>query len=182
MKNAKYLSTIFCTLSFGSNMNIQTIGKQVRHRRQAVGLTQQRLAKLADLSRQTIQRLEAGTINDLSFQRIIKLLGVLGLSFDGPSLTSRQRKNGLWMAAKTSSVSYRDEITSEQLEKALASGKAVSGFEANLLHFLDEAPIQVVVMAIEETAQRESVEPAKIWSNVATLAHQLGAVRSALWA
>ncbi len=55
-------------------MSIQTIGKQVRHRRQAVGLTQQRLAKLADLSRQTVQRLEAGTIKDLSFQRLVAIV------------------------------------------------------------------------------------------------------------
>lgn len=163
-------------------MNIQSLGQHVQTRRQAVGMTQQRLAKLADLSRQTIQRLEAGTINDLSFQRLTRLLGVLGLSFDGPSLAARQRKNGLWMAAKTSSVSYREELTSDQLEKALASGNAVSGFESNLLHFLDEAPVQVVVMAIEETAQRESVNPTLIWSNVAKLAGQLGGTRSELWA
>ena len=163
-------------------MNIQALGQEVHLRRQAVGLTQQRLAKLADLSRQTIQRLEAGTINDLSFQRLARLLAVLGLSFEGPSLAARKRKNGLWMAAKTSSVSYRNELTEVQLERALASGKAQFGFESNLLHFLDEAPVQVVVMAIEETAQKESVNPAEIWSNVAKLASQLGGTRSELWA
>lgn len=159
-----------------------TNGQQIRSRRQALGLTQQRLAKLADLSRQTIQRLEAGTINDLSFRRLARLLGVLGLSFDGPSLAARQRKNGLWMAAKASSVSYRNELTSDQLEQALASGNVLSDFESNLLHFLDEAPVQVVVMAIEETAARESVNPDLIWTNVAKLANQLGGTRWKLWA
>lgn len=163
-------------------MSIQTIGKEVRRRRQAVGLTQQRLAKLADLSRQTVQRLEAGTIKDLSFQRLVAILGVLGLSFDQPNLDARKRKHGLWMAAKTSSVSYRTELTSDELQRALATGQVPDGRTAHLLHFLDEAPVQVVVMAIEETAQRESVEPAKIWSNIAKLARQLGAVRSVLWA
>lgn len=87
-------------------MDIKAIGKEIRARRQAVGLTQQRLAKLADLSRQTVQRLEVGTIQDLSFQRLSNLLGVLGLNFGLPSLAARERKRGLWMAAKTSSVSY----------------------------------------------------------------------------
>jgi hypothetical protein len=68
------------------------------------------------------------------------------------------------------------------VKQALAGGQVPAGCASNLLHFLDEAPLQVVVMAIEETAQRETVEPAKIWSNVAKLARQLGAVRSALWA
>ena len=76
-------------------MTIQMIGKEVYARRQALGLTQTRLAKLAGLSRQTVQRLEAGTINDLGFQRLVRLLGVLGLSFDPPSIDARQRKNGL---------------------------------------------------------------------------------------
>jgi hypothetical protein len=86
------------------------------------------------------------------------------------------------MAAKTSSVNYRTELTSDELQWALATGQVPDGRTAHLLHFLDEAPVQVVVMAIEETAQGEAVEPAKIWSNVAKLVHQLGAVRSALWA
>jgi transcriptional regulator with XRE-family HTH domain len=163
-------------------MNIQSLGQQIHDRRQAVGLTQQRLAKLAELSRQTVQRLEAGTINDLSFGRLVRLLGVLGLSLDAPSLAARQRKNGLWMAAKTSSVSYRNELTSNQLQTVLASGKPLSGFESNLLHFLDEAPAPIVVMAIEETAVRESVHPSTIWSNVAKLSDQLGGIRSHLWA
>ena len=140
------------------------------------------MAKLADLSRQTVQRLEAGTIKDLSFQRLFAILGVLGLSFDQPNLAARKRKHGLWMAAKTSSVSYRAELTSDELQWALATGQVPDGCISHLLHFLDEAPVQVVVMAIEETAQREAVEPAKIWLNVAKLACQLGAVRSLLWA
>ncbi|TFW09465.1 XRE family transcriptional regulator [Oxalobacteraceae bacterium OM1] len=163
-------------------MTIQRIGKEVHDRRQAVGLTQARLAKLADLSRQTVQRLEAGTIQDLSFQRLAKLLSVLGLSFDAPSTAARKNKRGLWMAAKTSSVSYRRELGSEQLERALTSGQVPSGLESNLLHFLDEAPVEIVVMAVEEAAQRQSDNPAKVWANVARLAKALGANRSDLWA
>ena len=81
-------------------MNISEVGKSIRVRRLAVGLTQQRLAKLAGLSRQTVQQLEAGTIGDLSFGRLVSLLGILGLNFAPPSITAREKKNGLWMAAK----------------------------------------------------------------------------------
>jgi transcriptional regulator with XRE-family HTH domain len=163
-------------------MSIHEIGKEIRTRREALGLSQTRLARLADLSRQTVQRLEAGTIKDLSFQRLTRLMSVIGLNLDTPSLAARQRKNGLWMAAKTSSVSYRREMSSEELEHALFSGTVPTGLQSNLLHFLDEAPLPVVVMAVEETAQQEKVAPATIWTNVGKLGKQLGAIRRELWA
>lgn len=162
-------------------MNIYEVGKVVRVRRLAVGLTQQRLAKLAGLSRQTVQQLEAGTISDLSFGRVIKLLGVLGLNFSPPSIKAREKKHGLWMAAKNASVSYRGELHSDQLQHALATGQVPVNHKSYLLHFLDETPLPVVVMAVEETAHLEAVSPAHIWACVAQLASQLGSVRSDLW-
>jgi transcriptional regulator with XRE-family HTH domain len=162
-------------------LTIQTIGKEVHVRREALGLTQTRLAKLADLSRQTVQRLEAGTIKDLGFQRLTRVLNILGLSLDAPSLGARQRKKGLWMAAKTSSVSYRREMTDEELKQALSSGTTPSGLKSNLMHFLDEAPLPIVVMAVEETAQQEGVNPANIWANISKVGKQLGSIRRELW-
>lgn len=162
-------------------MNIYEVGKVVRVRRVAVGLTQQRLAKLAGLSRQTVQQLETGTISDLSFGRVIKLLGVLGLNFSPPSIKPREKKHGLWMAAKNASVSYRGELHSDQLQHALATGQVPVNHKSHLRHFLDETPLPVVVMAVEETAHLEAVSPAHIWACIAQLASQLGSVRSDLW-
>lgn len=162
-------------------MNIYEVGNAVRVRRLSLGLTQLRLAKLAGLSRQTVQQLEAGTIADLSFGRVVNLLGVLGLSFAPPTIKAREKKRGLWMAAKNASVSYRGELTSEQLQQALASGQVPANHTSQLLHFLDETPLQVVVMAVEETAHLEAVPPARIWGGVAQLARQLDSTRSDLW-
>lgn len=162
-------------------MNIFEVGQVVRTRRLALGMTQQRLAKLAGLSRQTVQKLETGAIGDLSFGRLVKLLGVLGLSFTPPSINAREQKNGLWMAAKNASVSYRGELNSEQLQHALATGQVPDNHASHLLHFLDETPLPVVVMAVEETAHLEAVSPARIWACVAQLARQLGSVRDDLW-
>ncbi len=163
-------------------MEIHTVGKLVRERRLATGLTQARLARLADLSRQTVQRLEAGTIADLSWQRVAGLLRVLGLGLEAPSLAARHKKRGLWMAAKSSSVSYRGELSEAMLEQALASGEVPVGYAAHLGHFLDEVAVEVVVMAVEETAVREDVAPAQVWGNVARLARTLGCARAPLWA
>ncbi|MBI1889429.1 MAG: helix-turn-helix domain-containing protein [Burkholderiales bacterium] len=162
-------------------MYIQTIGKDIQARRKAVGLTQVRLARLANLSRQTVQRLEAGTIEDLSFNRLLRILNVLGLTIDGPSIAAREKKPGLWMAANTSSVSYKHKLSEEMLRKALATGQIPVGCEATIAHFIDETPIPIVVMAVEETAQLERMPPSAIWSHVAHLADQLGATRRELW-
>lgn len=162
-------------------MNIYEVGTIIRSRRLTVGLTQHRLAKFAGVSRQTVQQLEAGTIGDLSFGRLVKLLGVLGLSFSPPSIKAREKKCGLWMAAKNASVSYRGELTSDQLRQTLTTGQVPAHHISHLLHFLDETPLQVVVMAVEETARLEAVSPAHIWVCVAHLACQLGSARSELW-
>ena len=162
-------------------MHLYEVGKAVHVRRLALGLTQLRLARLAGLSRQTVQQLEAGTITDLSFRRVVKLLGVLGLSFAPPTIKAREKKRGLWMAAKSASVSYKGELTSEQLQQALVTGQVPIDHQSHLLHFLDETPLQVVVMAVEEAAHLEAVPPAHIWTFVAKLARQLGSARSNLW-
>jgi hypothetical protein len=86
------------------------------------------------------------------------------------------------MAAKTSSVSYKGELTSDMLEHALATGTVPPGFAAHIGHFLDEAPIEVVVMAVEEAAQLESMPPAAIWKHVKEMANTLGSYRRELWA
>ena len=162
-------------------MDIYEVGKAVSARRLAVGLTQQRLAKLAGLSRQTVHQLEAGTIRDLSFKRTVNLLRIVGLNFSPLSINAREKKHGLWMAAKNASVSYRGELTRDQLQQALATGQVPANNKSYLLHFLNEAPLQIVVMAVEETAHLEGIEPAHIWAFVAQLAGQLGSTRSDLW-
>jgi DNA-binding XRE family transcriptional regulator len=158
-----------------------TLGQQVKRRRRALGLTQQRLANLAEVSRRTIRRLEVSTAGDLD-PLLFYVVLVLGLSVDTLSLAARQKKNGLWMAARSSSISYTTEINEDQLRQALATGEVVKGVESNLRYFLEEVKVQMVVMAIEETARLESVHPARIWPNLTKLAAQLDAKRALLWA
>ena len=55
-------------------MNLAEIGPLVQRRRQALGLSQARLAKLAGLSRATINQLETGTLVDLGAAKLFGLL------------------------------------------------------------------------------------------------------------
>lgn len=95
------------------------------------------------------------------------LMHVLGLNRD--TLEPLPTKRWLWMAAQSSSVSYRGMLTPDMLLAALVSGDVFEGFHAHIAHFLDDVPIQLVVMAIEQAAQQTGVPIARIWCSVALL-------------
>ncbi len=95
------------------------------------------------------------------------LVHVLGLDRD--TLAPLPAKRWLWMAAQTSSVSYRGVLTPEVLLAVLVGGDVPDEYRAHVTHFLDEAPMQLVVMAIEQAAQQSGVPIAFIWRSVAQL-------------
>ena len=175
------MSKIFDILQ-SQTVDLSNLGTIIRERREALGLTQSRLAQLSGLSRQTLVGLEAGALSDLGFNRVSQLLSVLGLDLDPPSQAARSRKRGLWMAAKNASVSYVQEVPPDTLGHALVSGSVPKGYAAHLTHLLDEAPVPLVVMAVEEAAANEGVAPKAVWRNVAKLARSLAVHRQGLWA
>lgn len=73
------------------------------------------------------------------------------------------------MAAQASSVSYRGRLTPEILLAALVTGDVLDEFHAHVGHFLDDAPIQLVVITIEPAAQQSGVPITHIWRSVALL-------------
>lgn len=162
-------------------MNLNDIGRTVRTRRAELGLSQGQLAHLSGLSRQTLVGLENGTLSDLGVNRASQVLSVLGLDAPEPSTQSRRKKRGLWMAAKSASVSFTRELPPEALGTALVSGEVPVSFVPHLAHLLDEAPVAMVVMAVEEAAAAAHVPPRQVWRNVAKLAKSLSAHRQDLW-
>jgi transcriptional regulator with XRE-family HTH domain len=151
------MSKIFDNSS-GQAVDLSNLGTTIRERREALGLTQSRLAQLSGLSRQTLGGLEAGALSDLGFNRVAQVLAVLGLDLDPPSQAARARKRGLWMAAKNASVSFIQEVPPDTLGH-MVSGSVPKGYAAHLTHLLDEAPVPLVVMAVKEAAATEGVAP-----------------------
>lgn len=74
------------------------------------------------------------------------------LGLDAYTLTPLKPRRWLWMAAQTCSVSYRDVLTSEALLAVLTTGTLLPDDAAMFLYFLEEAPLSIVVMAIEQAA------------------------------
>ena len=157
------------------------IGSSVALRRAELGLSQAALAQLAGLSRATVNALERGTVVDLSVGRLGRLLQILGSQLQ---LVPRPVRPGvaadraaLQTAAQTASVSYRDALPAAALSDALASGSMPLQFVAHISTLLDEAPLPVVVAAVEAAARRAAVPPARVWKHVGAWARELKSPR-----
>jgi transcriptional regulator with XRE-family HTH domain len=160
-------------------MNLASIGQLVHERRTALGLSQARLAAMSGLSRSTINQLENGSLIDLGVAKLIVLLDLLGLSLDADA--RKGREGSLQMVSQTASVSYRTHLEPEQLAQALVEGHLPKGLVAHIATMLDEAPLSLIVAAVEEVATK-SRQPAKtIWKHVFAWAQELQPPRS-VWA
>jgi hypothetical protein len=120
-------------------------------------------------------------LSNLGLNQVGQIMAVLGLDSPLPNTQARRKKRGLWMAAKMASVSYKHKLSPETLEQILTSGTVSPLFEANLNYLLDETPVSIVVMAVEETALNANLPPKLIWRNVVKLAKSLSIHRSNLW-
>jgi transcriptional regulator with XRE-family HTH domain len=160
-------------------MNFSEIGLLVRGRRLALGLSQQRLALLADLSRATVNQLETGTLVDLGVAKLATLLSTLGLQLQAHA--PQPNKRGLWMASRAASVSYKVPLTAPQLASALVSGELPAAIAPHISTLLDEAPLSMVVAAVEAAAAASDVPPKIIWQHVLRWAREAQSPRTA-WA
>ncbi|MDR3410148.1 MAG: helix-turn-helix domain-containing protein [Formivibrio sp.] len=160
-------------------MNLIQIGRRIRDRREELGLSQDRLAKLGGLSRVTVNQLETGAIVDLGVSKLLNLLDLLGLALDAHARPARG--HGLGMASRTASVSYKRELSSSELSHALGGGALPIEIAPHVATLLDEAPLQIIVSAVEEAAQQEHVAPKAIWRHVIKWAHELQSPRK-VWA
>lgn len=160
-------------------MNLLEIGQRIRKRRDALGLSQDRLAKLGGLSRVTINQLENGAIGDLGVAKLLLLLDLLGLT-----LAAQERDAsllGLRVASRTASVSYRRALLPSELSDALITGVFPDEIMPHVATLLDEAPLQIIVSAVAEAAQQRRVAPKIIWRHLIKWAHALQSPRK-VWA
>lgn len=156
-------------------MNLTEIGRRIRERREALGLTQDRLAKLGGLSRVTINQLETGAIGELGVSKLLALLELLGLELNAG--TRLKPKRALLMASRTASVSYKTSMDPRALARALSDGEMPAAMTAHVATLLDEAPLSIIVGAIEEAAAQEHVPPKRMWRHLIHWAKELKSVR-----
>jgi transcriptional regulator with XRE-family HTH domain len=94
-------------------MNLADIGQLVQARREGLGLSQARLARLGGLSRATVNQLENGNLVDLGAAKLMALLNLLGM--DLAAQTRAPRAQALALLSQTASVSYKTALTPMRL-------------------------------------------------------------------
>lgn len=151
-------------------MQLYEMGLAVAKRRTELDLTQAQLARLAGLSRFTVNQLETGKLKDLGINKLIALLSVLGIEL---TIKRRPEQKSLYKAAVSANVSYKGHLTEHLLANALTTGQIPQGCESQLSVILDEVPVPVVVKAVEEAAKHAGTQPRKIWKNLATWSKDL---------
>ncbi len=94
----------------------------VKGKRSEMGLSQERLAERAGLSRATINALETGKLANLSLTRAERLANVLGYGLGVTGIrkpkSDEQLGNALETAARSGSISYSVPIPPETLRRA----------------------------------------------------------------
>lgn len=161
-------------------MQLAEIGALVRSRRDELGLSQERLAHFSGLSRVTINQLERGTLKDLGIAKLIALTSILGIALS--ATLKPARSNGLFMASVTSGVSHRERLDERLLSGALGCGVVPAGFRPQIASLINEAPLEILVKAVEESARKERVAPKKIWGHIHQWARELQSPRRELLA
>lgn len=160
-------------------MDLKDLGKLVQLRRDALGLSQQRLARLAGLSRATINQLENGSLVDLGAAKLLALMQLLGIELNATAL--RAKPNALALLSQTASVSYRRVMQADELATALVGGELPEAITPHVATLLDEAPLTLILASIEQVAKRSDTPPKILWKHLMRWAHELQSPRPA-WA
>ncbi len=152
-------------------MTLHDLAPLIHARRTALGLSQDRLAKLCGLSRATVNQLENGTLVDLGAAKLLALLGLLGLELDA------RRKpaplDALALLSQTASVSYRRVLLPAELAQALTQGDLPEAIAPHVATLLDEAPLPLILAAVEQVAQTTHTAPKTLWKHLVQWARTL---------
>ena len=160
-------------------MNLLNIGQTIKARRQALGMSQERLAKLCGLSRATINQLECGALHDLGASKLFHLLGLLGIGIDLHPKTGQT--HALTLVSQTASVSYNTTLQPDALGKALLSGQYPAAMTPHFATLVDETPLSLIVGAVQEVAQNNPQTAKQVWKHLCKWAREFGSPRQ-VWA
>ena len=160
-------------------MNPVEIGALMQNRREQLGLTQLQLGRLSGSSRGTVNQLEGGTLKDLEVTKLLVQFDLLGL--DMIAGQPKQLRHAMQIASQSASVSYKTVMQPKELQTALVSGVVPVSLIAHIATFVDEAPLALLVAAVQEAAQRGRVSMNLIWRHLEQWAIEFQSPRS-VWA
>lgn len=152
-------------------MDLVELGATIRAAREAAGISQGDLARMAGCSRVTVNYAEGGRVA-VGADVLIRMLRPLGLSI--AETRAAESNNAIDLLARQGSVSYRESVSPAEVAAAFATGAVDERWLPHVATILDEGSDVLLLRAIRTVADREGVSTAKIWRNVKRLATDLG--------
>jgi hypothetical protein len=89
--------------------------------------------------------------------------------------------HALQSLCQSASVSYKTVIDAATLAKALVDGQLPASITPQVATLLDEAPLSLIVAAVEQVASQAQVSPKLMWKHLIVWAQALRSTREA-WA
>lgn len=163
---------------------LSELSTMVKRQRSDMGLSQERLAELAGLSRATINELETGKFTNLSLTRAERLANTLGFGL-GVTGVRKAKSEGdaasaLETAARSGSISYSESIPPETLRHTLTTGVIPPNYIPQLRALLDEAPLTVLSAAVAQIELENDVPRRATWQRMRQLATATACARG-IW-
>ena len=134
-----------------------------------------KLAAAAGITRTSLNQIENGVFPDLGVRKLQALLHHLGLRL---ALHPAPRSDGpdyIRMACTTANVSFKRELTEDELIHTLLTGKIPPGKQPHLRVLLDEATPSLLKGLVMETSRW--TKPGRIEKNLMKIARDIGATR-----
>ena len=162
---------------------IHELGSALRARRTEMGLTQDQVALMSGLSRQTISQVETGAVPDLGLNKAEKLAAVVGLALRiEPSRRNSvaPKLSPLKRAARSAGVSYKTALSSTLLKNILVRGKVPKDYEPHLHALLDDAPLSLLAAVVDQVHEEAHIARDAVWRSYRELAAQVRSRRD-IW-
>ncbi len=159
---------------------LRELGTAVRRRRQEMGLSQQQLADLVELSRATVVELESGRLKDLSSNRVERMANELGFAVGLVGTRRPKGQSALDAAARVASVPYTTELPASVLVDSFTQGVVPPGYIPHLRTLLQEAPVSLLADVADELQHLHDTPRSDTWTRMRMLAGVLQCHRR-LW-
>lgn len=153
-------------------MRLYELGYFIRKARLARGLTQERLASAAGLSRTTMNLLENGAFPDIGVNKAQAVLDQLGLDLRVEPASRARRPDFLRMACISASVSFREPLAEKELVRGLLAGAIPRRRRPHFRALLEQVPASVLKGLAQELGKWTSAE--RVEKNVLRIAESLG--------
>lgn len=155
-------------------MELSQVGPLVRAQRKACGLSQKDVARLAGLSRATINYLENDPAMDLGAAKLLVVLRILGITVTArparPDDDARLLEDALGLAGGERTGGA---ITSGVLVEAIVTGRPPLDHAAALTEVLTATDPAVIVGAVRLATATGEVSAKQAWRHLRALASSL---------